>query len=149
MNKPNVTLIDTSEFNQIILDYISSGKIDEFISNSIYTDDPQSRNAIIYGMCIASLLTSQCSIPCIKITDEEEKAYETLLTDRDDYKKRFGEMVELTIKLKNAFLGEGYYIGCSCGEPMASEIIVNEIIDKFAPKPNKPTKNWIFNRFGQ
>ena len=52
----------------------------------------------------------------------------------------------MTDRLKDAFLGEGYYIGGSCGEPQASEIIINEIIEKFAPKPKKPNKNWIFNR---
>lgn len=80
---------------------------------------------------------------------EYKMSYEELEADRDDYKKRFKQMVNLTEKLKNAFLGEGYYIGGSCGEPQASEIIVDEIISKFAPKPNKPSKNWIFNRFGQ
>lgn len=83
---------------------------------------------------------------------EEKMTYEELEADRNDYKKRFKQMVALTGKLKNAFLGEGYYIGGSCGEPQASEIIVDEIISKFAPKPKepkKPSKNWIFNRFGQ
>ena len=81
-------------------------------------------------------------------SEEEKISYEELEADRDDYKKRFKQMVYLTNKLKNAFLGENYYISCSCGEPQASEIIIDEIIDKFAPKPKKPNKNWIFNRFG-
>ena len=80
---------------------------------------------------------------------KEKMSYEELEAERDDYKERFKQMVDLSNRLKNAFLGEGYYIGGSCGEPYASEIIINEIINKFAPKPKKPNKNWIFNRFGQ
>ena len=47
------------------------------------------------------------------------------------YKKGFDTLVELIHRLKNSLLGEGWYIGGSCGEPQASEIIVDEILNKY------------------
>ena len=109
----------------------------------------------MYGICSNCGFEQSISIDlkycpeCGRKMIKEKMSYEELEADRDYYKKRFKEMVDLTHKLKNAFLGEGYYICFSCGEPQASEIIIEEIIEKFAPKQEKPNKNWIFNRFGQ
>lgn len=205
MNKPNAALIDTAEFNNKILDYISSDELDKMINCTVFKDNPQSKSAIIHGMCIAAMLTSQCDLVyaiktvveepkkegdnhahwvnaypdiepnpmfmygicskcgftqsmsdslkycpnCGREMIEEKMSYEELLADRDDYKKRFKQAIDLIHKLKNRFLGEGYYVTDSCGEPQASEVIIDEILNKFAPNPKEPTKNWIFNRFWQ
>ena len=69
--------------------------------------------------------------------EEHEMSYEELLKDRDFYKERFEEFCYLTKKLKDAFLGPGYFVGCSCGEPQASEIIIDEIIKKYKPVEKK------------
>lgn len=79
-------LIDVTEFQKLILDYICSDEMDQMIESTIFEDDPKCRAAIIHGMCIVSMLSSSC-----------KHVYD------------FGDAID------------------------------NE----------KPTKNWIFNRFGQ
>lgn len=54
------TVIEVNKFQQKILDCISSGKVDEYFNASRFTDNPDAKVAMIYGMCIASMLTSEC-----------------------------------------------------------------------------------------
>lgn len=63
-----------------------------------------------------------------------KKYLNELIADRDDYKQRFEAFCVLTDRLKNAFLGPGYYIADSCGEPQASANIIRDIINKYAPR---------------
>ena len=69
--------------------------------------------------------------------EEHELSYEELLEDRDFYKKRFQEFCKLTDRLRVELLGPGYYVGCSCGEPQASEVIIDEVIRKYKPAGKK------------
>ena len=62
--------IDPTEFQQKILDYISSDKLDGMIDNTVFKDKPECKSAIIHGMAIASTLISYCEKIYVK---EEEK----------------------------------------------------------------------------
>lgn len=64
------TVVDIKEFQEKVLDYISSDKIDKLLDNTIYADNKECKSAMIYGMSIASMLTSLCSLMCIKNIDE-------------------------------------------------------------------------------
>lgn len=50
----------SEEFHQKVLDYITSNKVDEIISHTIFAGDDKYKQAIIQGMCIAALITSSC-----------------------------------------------------------------------------------------
>lgn len=52
-------LIDSTEFQQKVLDYISSCEIDKMIDTTVFKDNQEYKQAIIYGMVIASMLTSR------------------------------------------------------------------------------------------
>lgn len=124
-------LIDSTELQQKILDCISSGEMDELIDSTVFKDDPQAKSAAIWGMTIAAMYTLKC---------------EHYQLEDDDYKQRFLDFCRLTDKLKDAFLGPDYYINCSCGEPQASEIIIDEIIRKYALK-KEARKSRLINSF--
>lgn len=53
-------LIDATEFQKLIMDYIYSDEMDKMIDSTIFEDDPKCRAAMVHGMCIASMLTSRC-----------------------------------------------------------------------------------------
>lgn len=54
-------LIDSTEFQQKVLDYISSCEIDKMIDTTVFKDNQECKQAIIHGMIIASMLTSRCT----------------------------------------------------------------------------------------
>ncbi len=66
-------VVDTNEFQQKVLDYISSDDIDKMISNTVFADKPECKSAIIHGMLIASMLTSACELMYVREYKEEEK----------------------------------------------------------------------------
>lgn len=73
MNKCKL-LIDATEFQQMVLDYINSEEIDEMISTTVFKDNPEFKRAIIHGMSIASVLTSRCeSFYAVEIENGDEK----------------------------------------------------------------------------
>ena len=53
-------LIDSKEFQQKVLDYIGSEEIDKVIRTTSFDGKPECKSAIIYGMCLASMLTNNC-----------------------------------------------------------------------------------------
>lgn len=61
-----LVLIDSGEFQQRILDGITSEEIDRFFHNTIFVGDTRCKQAMIHGMCIASMLTSDCKPTLIK-----------------------------------------------------------------------------------
>lgn len=54
-------LIDQEEFQQKILNYISSDELDKMIDNTVFKDKPECKSAIIHGMVFVSILTCKCS----------------------------------------------------------------------------------------
>lgn len=52
--------IDIKEFQTKILEFISSDEIDKFFNCTIFANIPECKQAMIHGMCIASMLTSRC-----------------------------------------------------------------------------------------
>ena len=54
------TFIDSKEFQAKILEFISSDEIDNFFNCTVFADIPACRQAMIYGMCIASMMTCKC-----------------------------------------------------------------------------------------
>lgn len=54
-------LIDSKEFQTKILDFIASEELDKFFNQTVFTGNQECRQAMIHGMCLASMLTSQCN----------------------------------------------------------------------------------------
>lgn len=71
MNQKFKVLIDNTEFQSKVLDYISSGELDKMIDHTVFKDDLHCRAAIIHGMCIAAMLTSHCNQIYISLDEEE------------------------------------------------------------------------------
>lgn len=63
-------VVDIKEFQEKVLDYIESDKIDKLLNSTIYADNKECRSAMIYGMTIASMLTSLCDLIYVKGADE-------------------------------------------------------------------------------
>lgn len=59
-------VVDIKDFQEKVLDYISSDKINKHLDNTIYANNKECRSAMIYGMSIASMLTSSCDLIYIK-----------------------------------------------------------------------------------
>ena len=66
-------LIDSTELQQKILDYIASKEFDKMVDFTVFKDNSQCRMAIIYGMSIASMLTCRCESFCINFKKEEQE----------------------------------------------------------------------------
>ncbi len=60
MEDKYVTLIDSREFQAKILEFISSEELDKFFNCTVFADKPECRQAMIHGMCVASMLTCKC-----------------------------------------------------------------------------------------
>lgn len=57
-------LVDTSEYQKRVLDCIGSEEIDKFFGSTVFAGLPESnmcKQAMIHGMIIASMMTSQCN----------------------------------------------------------------------------------------
>lgn len=86
------------------------------------------------------------------IEEDKLEEYEILEHELEYYKESYSELNDLVDKLKDAFLGSDYYIVDPVTTRQANEIIVEEIIRKFAPpkkKDRRLLKVFAFNRFGQ
>lgn len=68
-------LVDVNELQRKVLDYIHSDKLDKMISNTIFSDNLEYKNAIIHGMIIASILTSKCELTCVKDNNKLNTSY--------------------------------------------------------------------------
>ena len=84
---------------------------------------------------------------------EEDKLaeYERLEQELEWHKEAYSELNVLINKLKDSFLGENWYISDPVNNRQANEIIINEIIEKFAPRKweESPLRKWINERFGR
>lgn len=63
-------LIDSTEYQQKVLDSIGSGEIDKFFGVTYFKNLPESdvyKQVMIYGMTIASMMTSRCDRIVIKV----------------------------------------------------------------------------------
>ena len=61
-----LVLIDSREFQQKILDFISSDEFDKIFNSTVFADKPECKQAMIHGMCVASMLTSRCDHLVVK-----------------------------------------------------------------------------------
>ena len=68
-----MVLIDTEEYQKLILNLMYSEEIDKMIGTTIYKDDERAKGAIRYGMAIASLYTCKCEKYFISTEDEIEE----------------------------------------------------------------------------
>ena len=63
-------LIDSTEYQQKVLDCIYSEQIDKFFGVTYFKNLPEAdmcKQAMIYGMAIAAMMTSRCDHVVIKV----------------------------------------------------------------------------------
>lgn len=58
--------VNINEFQHMVLNYIHSDKLDKMFTSTIFAGDTKCRAAMIHGMAVALMLTSQCEPVCIK-----------------------------------------------------------------------------------
>lgn len=66
-------LIDSTELQQKVLDYIASEEFNKMVDSTVFRDDNQCKLAIIHGMVIASMLTCRCEQFYINFKKEDRK----------------------------------------------------------------------------
>lgn len=62
-------LIDSQEFQRKILDLITTKELDKLFNCTIYAEKENSdsyKAAMIHGMCIASMMTSDCNLVFVR-----------------------------------------------------------------------------------
>lgn len=59
-------LIDSTEFQQKVLDYISSDEFEKMVNSTVFKDNDECKRAIAHGMSIAAMLTSRCKLHLCK-----------------------------------------------------------------------------------
>lgn len=96
MDNSCIKVINTEEFQQKVLNYISSDELDKMISNTVFSGKPEYKSAIVHGMTIASMITSICEPIYMNDNKNGEKLMEednkiNLVTVRwwDGYKEDF------------------------------------------------------------
>ena len=67
------TLIDSTELQQKVLDYIASDEFCKMVDSAVFKDNNQCKMAIIHGMAIASMLTCRCKPLSINFKKENRK----------------------------------------------------------------------------
>ena len=101
-NFSNKILIDSTEFQQKVLDYISSCEIDKMIDATVFKDNQECKQAIIHGMAIASMLTSRCKQFEINEATGMKKCIILEIKNKTDFENKMNE-----------YLSEGYRIEAS------------------------------------
>lgn len=76
MDNNNTRVINVEEFQQKILDYISSDELDKMISNTVFAGKSECKSAVAHGMALASMLTSTCEIMYVKDREDKEEQME-------------------------------------------------------------------------
>ena len=68
-----LVLIDENEYQQRIMDCINSNQIDTYFNLSKFKDKPECKQAIIYGMMIASMMTPSTKYYGMKLIEKESE----------------------------------------------------------------------------
>lgn len=89
-------LIDPSEFQQKVLDYINSDELDKMIDSTVFKDKPECKSAITHGMVIASMLTTRCER--IYVKEETKPTYENLVFVKPHFLKKENVITEFDLK---------------------------------------------------
>ena len=76
MDNNYTRVINVEEFQQKILDYISSDELDKTISNTVFVGKPECKRAVAHGMALASMLTSTCETMYVKDREDKEEQME-------------------------------------------------------------------------
>ena len=91
-------LIDQKEFQQKVLDFIGSDEMNKMIDNTVFKDNPECKNAIVHGMCIASMLTSTCESIYAKEGSKLKPKSEYLLFTKPLFLKKYVVINEFNLK---------------------------------------------------
>ena len=59
-------LIDSTEFQQKVLDYIYSDEFKNMVNSTVFKDNANYEHAIAHGMVMAAMLTSRCKLHLTK-----------------------------------------------------------------------------------
>ena len=68
MKSKCAVVMSTQEFQEKILDFIASEEFDKHFNSTTFADKPECRQAMMHGMCIASMLVTKCDQLVVEMT---------------------------------------------------------------------------------
>ena len=89
-------LIDPTEFQQKVLDYIGSDELNKMIDSTVFKSNSECKNAIVHGMVIASMLTCRCE--SIYVKEETKSTYENFVFTKPYFLKKEKVIDEFSLK---------------------------------------------------
>ena len=89
-------LIDPTEFQQKVLDYIGSDELNKMIDSTVFKSNSECKNAIVHGMVIASMLTCRCE--SIYVKEETKSMYENLVFTKPYFLNKEKVIDEFSLK---------------------------------------------------
>lgn len=105
----NKILIDSTELQQKVLDYISSCEIDKMINTTVFKDNQECKQAIIHGMVIASMLTSRCKQIKINEAAGMKKCIILEIENKTDFENKMNEYLSNGYKIEASSCNSKYY----------------------------------------
>ena len=105
----NKILIDSTEFQQKVLDYIYSCEIDKMIDTTVFKDNQECKQAIIHGMVIASMLTSRCKQIEINEVADMKKCIILEIENKTDFENKMNEYLSEGYKIEASSCNSKYY----------------------------------------
>lgn len=105
----NKILIDSTEFQQKVLDYIYSCEIDKMIDTTVFKDNQECKQAIIHGMVIASMLTSRCKQIEINEVTDMKKCVILEMENKVDFENKMNEYLSGSYKVEANSCNSKYY----------------------------------------
>lgn len=105
----NKILIDSTEFQRKVLDYISSCEIDKMIDATVFKDNQECKQAIIRGMAIASMLTSRCKQIEINEVTGMKKCIILEIENKTDFENKMNECLSEGYKIEASSCNSKYY----------------------------------------
>lgn len=126
------TLIDSTELQQKVLDYIASDEFSKMVDSTVFKDNNQCKMAIIHGMAIASMLTCRCEPFCINFKEEGRKHGHWFVLDEcanegvycSVCSKKVYKLYYANQKLKSKYCpncGHEEYLGCDQDDLIGTE----------------------------
>ena len=89
-------LIDPTEFQQKVLDYIGSDELNKMIDSTVFKGNSECKNAIVHGMVIASMSTCRCE--SIYVKEETKSTYENCVFTKPYFLKKEKVIDEFSLK---------------------------------------------------
>ena len=102
-------LIDSTEFQQKVLDYIYSDEFENMVDSTMFKDNDDYKHAIAHGMVIAAMLTSRCKQIEISKVIDMKKCIILEIENKTDFENKMNEYLSKGYKIEASSCNSKYY----------------------------------------